>query len=121
MNLSNRLQKIASLVPKDIPAADIGADHGLLISYLIKNHIIPYGYASDNKKGPYENLTSRIKEENLSSKIETSLCDGISNCDTKKYKTLIICGRGGDLIKNIIKQLYGFILTINFMNDIIDT
>ena len=104
MNLSNRLQKIASLVPNDVPAADIGADHGLLISYLIKNHIIPYGYASDNKKGPYENLTSRIKDEHLSSKIETSLCDGISNCNTKKYKTLIICGMGGDLIKNIIKN-----------------
>lgn len=104
MNLSKRLQAIVSLVPKDIPSADIGADHGLLITYLVKNNIIPYGYASDNKKGPYDNLTKRIQEENLFSKIETSLCDGLSSYSPKKYPTIIICGMGGDLIKNILKK-----------------
>ncbi|MGN1295680.1 MAG: tRNA (adenine(22)-N(1))-methyltransferase [Bacilli bacterium] len=104
MSLSLRLQVVASLVPIGIPAADIGADHGLLITHLIKNKIIPIGYASDNKKGPYENLIKKIKEDKLENEIKTDLCSGLHCCPSETYKTIIICGMGGELIKNILQN-----------------
>ena len=48
------------MVPLDIPCADIGSDHGLLVKYLLDNNLVPFCYASDNKKGPFERLKKKF-------------------------------------------------------------
>lgn len=104
MNLSKRLLSIAKLVPENIPCADIGSDHGYLVKYLLDNNIVPYAYASDNKKGPFLHLSDTLKKEIEEKKVEVALEDGLNNLDTKKYPTIMICGMGGDLILNILKS-----------------
>lgn len=103
MKLSKRLLAIASLVPQGCFCADIGADHGYLITYLAKNKLIEKGYASDNKKGPYLRLLETVKENSLSDVIECSLKNGLTSLPTY-INTCIIAGMGGDLISSIIEE-----------------
>lgn len=103
MKISKRLLKIASMVPLDIPCADIGSDHGLLVKYLLDNNLVPFCYASDNKKGPFERLKKNLSTYISQNKVEVDLVDGIKNL-TNKYKTIIIAGMGGDLIKEILEK-----------------
>ena len=91
------------MVPLDIPCADIGSDHGLLVKYLLDNNLVPFCYASDNKKGPFERLKKNLSTYISQNKVEVDLVDGIKNL-TNKYKTIIIAGMGGDLIKEILEK-----------------
>ena len=114
MKLSKRLTTIASLVPNGIPCADIGSDHGLLISFLMDNKIVPYAYASDNKKGPYTKLLDNLSKRNDFDKIEVSLQDGLNNLPNK-YKTIIIAGMGGELIQEILESSYEKLENIDYL------
>lgn len=114
MKLSKRLETIASLVPKGIPCADIGSDHGLLVSYLMDNKIVPCAYASDNKKGPYSNLLENLSKRDDFVNIEVSLQDGLNNLPTK-YKTVIIAGMGGELIQEIIDSSFEKLKNIDYL------
>ncbi len=101
INLSPRLNMIASMVKKGSCVADIGADHGYLIGYLKQNDIIVKGLGVENKLGPYNILTSNLKELNLD--IETSLSDGISYLPSY-IDTIIIAGMGKDTIIKIFND-----------------
>ena len=103
MNLSKRLYAIYQFVPKGAVVADVGADHGKLIISLVKDGIIPFGYAIENKSGPYKRLFSNIKQEGLFDKITPVLDDGIHNLDPK-VDTLVLAGMGGLLISDILKK-----------------
>ena len=56
MILSKRLEYISSFVDNNSYIADIGSDHGYLPYYLLEKNIAKKIYASDNKKGPFNNL-----------------------------------------------------------------
>ncbi len=101
INLSLRLKMIASLVPNDSSAADIGADHGYLIAYLKENGIIKRGLGVENKIGPYNILKANLKE--LGEDIETSLSDGITYLPSD-IDTIIIAGMGKDTIIKIFND-----------------
>ena len=99
--LSIRLKYIASLVSHDMIIGDIGSDHGYLPYYLLKNNIVSFIYASDNKIGPFNNLSSTLKE--FEGKCEVNLKDGLD--DLPSYvNTLSITGMGGDLIISILEK-----------------
>ena len=100
IKLSKRLKTIYDLVPQG-NAADIGADHGKLIISLVKDNIVSYAQAVENKPGPYQRLASAIKKEGLEDKIEVLLSDGIKDVN-ENIDTLIIAGMGGDLIIDIL-------------------
>ena len=114
MKLSKRLQLIASMVPHGLPCADIGSDHGLLVKYLIDNRIVPFAYASDNKKGPYERLSTNLRSLIEANLVEVNLVDGITSLP-EKYRCVIIAGMGGDLICNIIKSNQNLLKNIDFL------
>lgn len=101
INLSLRLKMIASLVPNNSSAADIGADHGYLIAYLKENRIIKRGLGVENKIGPYNILKANLKE--LGEDIETSLSDGITYLPID-IDTIIIAGMGKDTIIKIFND-----------------
>lgn len=103
INLSNRLLMCASLVPKSELVADIGADHGYLIAYLINNNIAKKGFAVENKLGPFNILKRNIIDFNLHDLIECSLSDGISKLPSS-CKTVCIFGMGGETINYILSS-----------------
>ena len=60
VELSNRLQTIASLVKTGSRIADIGTDHGYVPIYLIKNKIASKVIALDINQGPLEHARMHI-------------------------------------------------------------
>ena len=113
MKLSKRLELIAKMVPNNIPCADIGSDHGLLVKYLIENQIVNSAYASDNKIGPFNRLKDNLRSLIEQNKIEVSLQDGLNNLPNK-YRSVIIAGMGGELILRIIKNNIELIENIDY-------
>ena len=113
MKLSKRLKLVADMIPSNIPCADIGSDHGLLVKYLIENNIIPFAYASDNKVGPYNRLISNLKQYIDSGRLEVNLKDGIEDLPPK-YKTVVIAGMGGELITKIIYSQKDILRNIDY-------
>lgn len=98
MKISNRLERIASFIKNDSFVGDVGADHGLLELYLLKNRKIKGIMAIENKIGPYKILENNLKDYN----VILSFSDGISKID-EKVDTLVIAGMGGKLIVDILK------------------
>jgi tRNA (adenine22-N1)-methyltransferase len=98
--ISKRLLIISQHIESSDVVADIGTDSGELPFHLVKNGH-NYVYASDNKRGPYDNLVKKISDANLSSKIDARLEDGLNNLPPK-INTIIIAGMGGELIKSIL-------------------
>jgi tRNA (adenine22-N1)-methyltransferase len=101
MNLSKRLQTIYDMVPVSI-VADIGADHGKLIISLVENNIAVYGYAVENKKGPFDRLCEAINESKAKDKIKPIFSDGIRDLPME-VSTVVIAGMGGSTVVNILK------------------
>ncbi len=100
MDISLRLKTIAAYVPHDTVVADIGSDHGHLLSYLLAKNIIKHGYATDNKRGPYERLRARFIAE---PRIKVYLADGLEQLPTD-VDTIVLAGMGGLLIQKIIEH-----------------
>ena len=101
MYLSKRLQAIYDMVPVSV-VADVGADHGKLIISLVKNNIATYGYAIENKKGPYDRLVNAITESGFASRIKPIFSDGIKDLP-EIVSTVVIAGMGGQTVVNILK------------------
>lgn len=111
MKLSKRLEKIASLVPNGYSLGDIGSDHGLLVSYVVKNNIVPFAFASDNKKGPYERLKKNL--ENYPN-VRVSLSSGLESLP-ENIDTVSITGMGGDLVSTILKEGQNRLKNVKFL------
>lgn len=104
---------VADIVPLNTNCADIGADHGYLISDLILTSHINKGYACENKVGPYERLVNQIKNLNLNNKIICDLNDGIRNIP-EYIDTVVIAGMGGDTVCKIINESIAKLQQIQF-------
>ena len=111
--LSKRLEMVASLVPEGCNCADIGADHGYLISYLVENNIVSKAYACENKIGPFSRLEENLRDYNLLDKIEIDLSDGISSLPSS-YNTVIIAGMGGDTVVKILTDSLNKLVNIDY-------
>ena len=62
MELSNRLETIASFVTEGYVVADIGTDHGYIPIYLTKNGNCPRAYAMDVNKEPLSRAKHILKK-----------------------------------------------------------
>ena len=113
MKLGNRLQAIADLVESDIVLADIGTDHGYLVTELIKRKKIKKAIASDINKGPVENCRTTVEAEKLSEYVEIRLGGGFIPYKKNEVHTAIIAGMGGKLIKDIIIESLEIVKTID--------
>ena len=65
MELSNRLETIASFVTEGYVVADIGTDHGYIPIYLTSNGNCPRAYAMDVNKEPLSRAKTHIEQERL--------------------------------------------------------
>ncbi len=98
--LSRRLFAIASDVPKDAVAADIGCDHGQLAVYLACQGV-PFVYASDLNPKPLASAEKTIRRYHVQDRVTLLLGDGLSRVP-HEVDTLILSGMGGELICDIL-------------------
>lgn len=104
LNLSKRLRKIASYVPKGAYFADIGTDHAYLSCFICLNDDQAVGIASDVNEGPLLAARKTIQKYNLDHRIDTRLGDGLETIKDEEISLVIIAGMGGSLIKEILDR-----------------
>lgn len=102
MELSARLQTVATLVPPQLKIADIGTDHAYLPVYLVQKGIALSAIASDNKVGPCQAALKTIAEQHLLEKINVRLGEGLATLKPQEVDAIIIAGMGGLTILSIL-------------------
>ncbi|MBQ9072791.1 MAG: SAM-dependent methyltransferase [Bacilli bacterium] len=101
MNLSKRLQMVATLVDIKARVIDVGCDHAYLDIYLTLNNDNKC-IATDINENALEIAKANIKKYKLSKKIETKLTDGLTDIDVKDDDNIVISGMGTHTILNIL-------------------
>ena len=104
MNLTPRLLKIASLVPRNSSLADVGTDHAYVPVYCVLNGICKKAIAMDINEGPLANAEETVKSYSVSSHVELRLSDGLCKLKADEADTVVIAGMGGLLIKSILEK-----------------
>ncbi|SHE64343.1 tRNA (adenine22-N1)-methyltransferase [Seinonella peptonophila] len=104
MDISVRIQKIASYVPNGKRVVDIGADHAYLLLHLAIEDVLEKGIAGELNRGPYRNACQQVKRYGYESKIDVRLGDGLTICQPDEIDVVVIAGMGGVLIRDILEQ-----------------
>lgn len=104
MDISYRLEKVASKVKSGTKIADVGTDHAYIPIYLSLQNVIQSAIAMDVKKGPLQIADRNIKKYDLVEKIETRLSDGLHELKPLEADTIIIAGMGGLLMNRILEE-----------------
>lgn len=102
MNLSKRLQAVATLVDIKARVIDVGCDHAYLDIYLTLNNENKC-IATDINKNALEIAKKNIKKYNLEKKIDTKLTNGLTGLITKDKDNIVISGMGTYTILEILK------------------
>lgn len=104
VNLSKRLNAVASLVKSGSSVADVGTDHGYIPVYLVKNNISPFAVAMDINEKPLASCKALVKAEGLEGHIKTRLSNGLEKLNEGECDTVIIAGMGAELIVDILSS-----------------
>ena len=102
-SLDIRLKTIAQMVRRGSRLADVGCDHGYLISALAVDGIITGGVACDINKGPLDNAKAEIARCDLEDRIDCRLGNGLEPVCCDEVDDIAIAGMGGELIAAIIE------------------
>ena len=78
MQLSARMERLASKVPYGSRLADVGTDHGYIPIALVLRGKISSAVAMDVNPGPLKRAEEHICGQKLSAYIETRLSDGLT-------------------------------------------
>ncbi|NLY20968.1 MAG: SAM-dependent methyltransferase [Tissierellia bacterium] len=114
LKLSNRMQKIVSLIEKTDVVADVGTDHGYIPNYLIENGIAKLVYATDISADSLGKNIEFSKLRGNSDSIISRVGDGLKPIENEKINTVIIAGMGGILISQIIENSIEFARGIEY-------
>ncbi len=104
MQLSPRLQKIASLVPPCSVLADIGTDHGYIPLFCLANGNAERIIATDINEKPLKRAETNIKSQGFSEFADFRLCNGLDSLSEGEADVIVIAGMGGPLICDILKN-----------------
>lgn len=104
MQISYRLERVASNVHYGGVVADIGCDHGFTSIYLMENKLAKHIIAMDINKGPLERAKAHVLEYGMENDIELRLSDGAKKLQKGEADTLLISGMGGMLITKILND-----------------
>lgn len=99
-----RLLAVAELVRPGSVTADIGADHGHLICYLVGEGISPRGFACDINAGPLDACAKTVARHGLEDKVTLYRTDGLKGLPLEEIDDIIIAGMGGELIAKILSE-----------------
>lgn len=116
-NLSERLLKIAELIPPCNVFLDVGTDHAYLPVYLLKKGICKKAIASDVKDGPLKSAEKTAALYSVSDLTDIRKGSGFETVSPKEADAAVVAGMGGILIKELmlssfetVKQLKTLIL-----------
>lgn len=101
--LDERLKRVSEYI-KGGTLVDIGSDHAYLPIEAYKNKIISRAICGEVVEGPYQSTIRNIKENNLNHKIEARLGSGLTILNGESVDTITICGMGGPLIADILRD-----------------
>ncbi len=101
MDISKRLEMVASFVNEDAFLMDVGCDHALLDIYLYNNRKKINIIASDINELPLEMALNNLKKYNLEKKIKLIRQNGIENID-RNIDTIVLSGMGTSTILDIL-------------------
>lgn len=105
INLSERLEIIASFITEGATLADIGSDHGYLPCYICLHDENARVIAGEVNDGPFQRTQETVRQYGLSHKIEVRLGDGLNILnDHDDVNFVVIAGMGGPLIKTILEE-----------------
>lgn len=104
MHLTDRLQKVADLVPQGKAMADIGTDHGYLPIYLVETGKMESAIACDINEGPLDRAKENLISTGLTEKIALRLGGGLSKLAKGEVDGVTICGMGGLMICQILED-----------------
>lgn len=105
VNLNERLKTVASFVDKKIELCiDVGTDHGYLPIYLVQKDLCERAIASDINSGPLLITEQSLRNFGLSKRISTVKTNGLDGFENENPDYIFICGMGGELIFDIIKE-----------------
>ena len=104
MELSPRLLKIASLVPKCKKLADVGTDHGYIPLYLFMEGVIESAVAMDVNPMPLKRAEDNITGAGYGQLCEFRLSDGLEKLAPAEADVIVIAGMGGLLIREILEK-----------------
>lgn len=103
MNLSKRLQAVATLVDVGFKVIDVGCDHGYLDIYLTLNNENKC-LAIDINENALNVAKSNIEKYKLTKKIDTKLNDGLKDINVNSEDNIVISGMGAHTIVKILSE-----------------
>lgn len=105
IKLSNRLSAVASFIETGSAVADIGTDHAYLPIWLAINNLAFPIISTDIKEGPVNKAKLNIASYGLSDKIKVIKTNGLCGVEDFSPDVIVIAGMGGELIRDIIKDM----------------
>ena len=115
IQLSKRLETVASFVENGSRIADVGCDHGYIPIYLMGKGIIPGAIAMDVNQGPLMRARAHIQEYGLGDYITTRLSDGVKALNPGEADGVVIAGMGGPLMEKIITEGKVVLETVSYL------
>ena len=105
IQLSERLDAVASFVKRGAIVADIGSDHAYLPTYLVQQGIVQKAVAGEVVEGPFESALKNVKRQGLADSIKVRLASGLAAIEeVDGVDTVTIAGMGGALIASILNE-----------------
>lgn len=102
--LRGRLLLCASMVEPGARVADVGADHGYLGIWLLRNGTASFVTAAELRRQPLKKAQENAGLFGVSDKMAFLLSDGLHALSPDAADTIICAGMGGDLIVRILSE-----------------
>ena len=104
LRIGERLQTVASMVPRCHAMADIGTDHGYVPACLALSGQCRRVIASDIAQGPCQAATETRNKYKLHNEMEIRMAPGLKGLRPGEAETVVIAGMGGATIVGILEE-----------------
>ncbi|MCC2251010.1 class I SAM-dependent methyltransferase [Virgibacillus sp. AGTR] len=103
-NISKRLKRVASFLPKRAYFADIGSDHAYLPCFVCQKDKTAKAIAGEVNEGPFQSAKDTVRHFELGDRVDVRLGNGLEVLEAKEAKQIVIAGMGGTLITTILNE-----------------
>ncbi|MFC4320806.1 tRNA (adenine(22)-N(1))-methyltransferase [Litchfieldia salsa] len=104
LQLSKRLEAVASNILPNSILADIGSDHAYLPCYAFLKGKISSAIAGEINDGPFRSAQEQVRKSNLAEVIEVRKGNGLEVIQPNEVDCITIAGMGGTLITSILEE-----------------
>ena len=121
MQLSKRMDRLASMVTEGSSLADVGTDHGYIPIYEVLTGRAGYAYACDVAEGPLGRARDNVSLYNVGDRVQTVLSDGLKGLKNIKDnipEVIVIAGISGNILAKLGRNEY---ISMQFVEKICGT